>query len=69
VIPVTRYQHGKLSEIRLYPFAIDDTDGVNGGTPKAASPAEARKILENLKTMSAVYGTRISIENDVGVIR
>ena len=69
VIPVTRYQHGKLSEIRLYPFAIDDTDGVNGGMPKAASAAEARKILENLKAMSAVYGTRISIEDGVGVIR
>jgi poly-gamma-glutamate synthesis protein (capsule biosynthesis protein) len=69
VIPVTRYAHGKLSEIRLYPFAIDDTDGVNGGMPKAASPAEARTILENLKTMSAAFGTRIAIENGVGVIR
>src|SRR6185437_411064 len=53
VIPVTRYAHGKLSEIRLYPFAIDDTDGPGGGMPKTASPQQARKILENLKTMSA----------------
>jgi poly-gamma-glutamate synthesis protein (capsule biosynthesis protein) len=68
VIPVTRYAHGRLAEIRLYPFAIDDTDGVNGGMPKAASPEEARKILENLKAMSAAFGTRISIENGVGVI-
>ena len=69
VIPVTRYAHGKLAEIRLYPFAIDDTDGVGGGMPKSASPAEARKILENLKAMSAAFGTRIGIENGIGVIR
>jgi poly-gamma-glutamate capsule biosynthesis protein CapA/YwtB (metallophosphatase superfamily) len=69
VIPVTRYTHGKLTEIRLYPFAIDDTDGVNGGMPKAASPAEARTILDHLKAMSAAFGTRIAIENGMGVIK
>jgi poly-gamma-glutamate synthesis protein (capsule biosynthesis protein) len=69
VIPVTRYAHGKLAEIRLYPFAINDTDGPDGGMPKAASPQEAQAILEHLKTMSAAFGTRISIENGVGVIR
>jgi poly-gamma-glutamate capsule biosynthesis protein CapA/YwtB (metallophosphatase superfamily) len=69
VIPVTHYAHGKLSEIRLYPFAIDDTDDVNGGMPKAASPAEARTILDHLKAMSAAFGTRIAIENGVGIIR
>lgn len=69
VIPVTRYAHGKLAEIRLYPFAIDDSNGVGGGMPKAASAAEARTILEHLKTMSAAFGTRIRIENGVGVIR
>ena len=69
VIPVTRYAHGKLTEIRLYPFAIDDTDGINGGMPKAASATEARTILEHMKTMSAAFGTRIRIENGVGIIR
>jgi poly-gamma-glutamate capsule biosynthesis protein CapA/YwtB (metallophosphatase superfamily) len=69
VIPVTRYAHGKLSEIRLYPFAIDDTDGVGGGMPKTASPKEAQTILDHLKAMSAVYGTKIAIENGIGIIR
>jgi poly-gamma-glutamate capsule biosynthesis protein CapA/YwtB (metallophosphatase superfamily) len=69
VIPITRYAHGKLAEIRLYPFAINDTDGPDGGMPKAASVAEGRKILENLKAMSAAFGTKIAIENGVGVIR
>jgi poly-gamma-glutamate synthesis protein (capsule biosynthesis protein) len=69
VIPLTRYAHGKLAEIRLYPFAIDDTDGTNGGMPKAASPKEAQTILDHLKAMSAVYGTKIAIENGVGIIR
>ena len=69
VIPVTRYAHGKLSEIRLYPFAIDDTDGANGGMPKVASPKEAQTILDHLKAMSTAFGTRIAIENGVGIIR
>jgi hypothetical protein len=37
--------------------------------PKAASPAEARTILEHLKAMSAAFGTRIAVENGVGIIR
>ena len=68
VIPVTRYAHGKVDEIRLYPFAIESGGGPIGGMPHPASPDEARRILENLKSMSAAYGTRISIQNGIGII-
>lgn len=69
VIPVTRYRHGKVEEIRLYPFAIESGGGPIGGMPHPAAPQEARRILEGLKTMSAAFGTKIGIENGVGVIR
>ena len=69
VIPVTRYNHGRMAEIRLYPFAIESGGGAGGGMPHTPSTEEARRILENLKAMSAVYGTKISIENGVGLIR
>ena len=36
--------------------------------PHPASAEEAGRILEGLRTMSAVYGTRISIQKSVGII-
>jgi poly-gamma-glutamate capsule biosynthesis protein CapA/YwtB (metallophosphatase superfamily) len=68
VIPVTRYAHGKVDEIRLYPFAIESGGGPMGGMPRPASAAEAQRILENLKSMSAAFGTKISIKNGIGII-
>ncbi len=68
VIPVTRYKQGRVEEIRLYPFAIA-VGGALGGMPQPAPPDQARRILENLKTMSAAYGTKIAIENGVGILR
>jgi poly-gamma-glutamate synthesis protein (capsule biosynthesis protein) len=69
VIPVTRFKNGKIDEIRLYPFVLESGGGPMGGMPRAASPEEARRILTNLKVLSAVYGTRIAIENGIGIIR
>lgn len=69
VFPLTRYAHGKVAEIRLYPFVIDSTDGPEGGMPHAAKTDQARRILEHLSAISAIYGTRIAIDKGVGVIR
>lgn len=69
VIPVTRYQKGRAAEIRLYPFAIQVGQPPISGVPHTPSAEEGRHILENLKTMSAAFGTRIAIENGMGVIR
>jgi len=69
VIPVTRYKNGKIDEIRLFPFVIAADGGPLGGMPHPASAEEARRILNGLQKMSAVYGTRIGIENGVGIIR
>ncbi len=67
VIPVTRYKGGKVSEIRLYPFAIA-VGGPMGGMPVTPSPDGARRILDNLKTMSAAFGTDVRIENGIGIV-
>jgi poly-gamma-glutamate capsule biosynthesis protein CapA/YwtB (metallophosphatase superfamily) len=69
VIPVTRYAKGRVAEIRLYPFAIQVGKPPISGVPHTPSVEEGRHILENLKTMSAAFGTRIAIENGIGVIR
>ena len=61
-------QQGKVDEIRLYPMAIG-IGGALGGMPHPAAPDEASRILDNLAKMSATYGTKIRIENGVGIIR
>jgi len=37
--------------------------------PKTAPPAMAQKILARVQELSKPFGTTISIENNVGVIR
>lgn len=70
-IAKTTYKDGKLSEIRIYPVDI----GLNGGVwskehvPTTPSPARARQILEDLQRFSMPFGTKISIESNIGVIR
>jgi len=69
VVPVTTYKGGRASEIKLYPMVIESSNTPTGGAPHPANPEEARHILERLKTLSAAFGTQISIENNVGIIR
>ncbi len=75
VITESRFDHGRVAEIRLYP--VDLGYGMKlteSGIPRVASAEKAMKILKRLQTISGVYGTKIDIEasqewNYVGVIR
>ncbi|MGH8320055.1 MAG: CapA family protein [Steroidobacteraceae bacterium] len=69
LIPVTTYRNSVVSEIRLYPMAIQSNYGPTDGQPWPADPKQAREILERVKRLSARYGTRIRIVNGIGVIR
>jgi len=70
VIAVTRWQGGRVSEIRLHPIDLGYGRRLtSSGTPRLASPEMARSILERLQRISKPYGTRIDIEEGVGVIR
>lgn len=70
VIAVSRYVKGNVSEIRLYPIDLGvAAKGAAKGVPGAADPIVARRILERLQRLSAPFGTRIAIENGIGVIR
>ena len=68
VVPVTTYKHGKVSEIRLYPIAIDASSGPAAGSPFLAPPDQARRILERMKAFSIRFGVVVRIESGVGVI-
>ena len=70
VIAVSRFEHGQVAEVRLYPVDLGFTaKGFNEGIPRPASPAVAKTILEELQRLSKPYGTTIAIEDGVGVIR
>jgi poly-gamma-glutamate synthesis protein (capsule biosynthesis protein) len=73
VLMVTaRYEGGKLVEVRLYPgdLGLEVTRPHSRlGLPMTPAPEMAQKILEKVQRISKPFGTTISIENNVGVIR
>jgi poly-gamma-glutamate capsule biosynthesis protein CapA/YwtB (metallophosphatase superfamily) len=72
LLTTSRFEDGKLVEVRLYPADLgqDRTRPISrSGTPSTPSPEMARRVLERLQVLSKQFGTTISIENGVGVIR
>jgi hypothetical protein len=67
----SHYVDGRLTEVRIYPVDLGQTPrpGSQLGTPKRPSPEVARKILEEVAEYSKPFGTKILIEDGVGVIR
>jgi poly-gamma-glutamate capsule biosynthesis protein CapA/YwtB (metallophosphatase superfamily) len=72
LLTTSRYEGGKLVEVRLYPVdcGISGTRPVSkAGVPMTPSPEEAQRILKLVQDLSKPFGTTISIEDNVGVIR
>jgi hypothetical protein len=57
-----------LKEVRLYPILLN-RPGHELGIPYLAPPEAAKKILGDLASMSAPFGTHIEVENNIGIIR
>jgi poly-gamma-glutamate synthesis protein (capsule biosynthesis protein) len=70
LLTTSRYEGGKLKEVRLYPadLGADDRPTSKVGIPMTPSPEQAQRTLKHLQEMSKQFGTIISIENGVGVI-
>ncbi|PVE20343.1 hypothetical protein DC522_32905 [Microvirga sp. KLBC 81] len=70
VISVSRFEQNQLAELRLYPIELGYSKRLaNRGVPRLAVGQQASKILERLQKLSKPFGTRITIESDIGVIR
>jgi poly-gamma-glutamate synthesis protein (capsule biosynthesis protein) len=70
VVTTSRFEKGRLAEIRLHPVDLNyAARGADRGVPRLAGPEVARTILERLQRLSQPFGTRIAIEQGVGVIR
>ncbi len=65
----TEWAGGTLKEIRIYPIDLNPSPDKPKGPPALASPAVAKKILEELRRISAPFGTKVQIEGEVGIIR
>lgn len=67
----TSYKDGRLVEVRIYPVDI----GLGSGpwskehVPTTPTPARAQEILTDIQRFSEPFGTRIAIENGIGIIR
>ena len=72
LVATTKYQDGRLVEIRLQP--VDLGSGKNRpwsqmSIARVPSPALAAEILAQVQKFSEPFGTKILIENGVGIIR
>jgi poly-gamma-glutamate capsule biosynthesis protein CapA/YwtB (metallophosphatase superfamily) len=80
-----KFENKKLTEIRLHPVEMGmDFSGEKprvvrqigsgprpylDGSPRMASGASAQKILERLQKLCATYGTKLEINNGIGIAR
>jgi poly-gamma-glutamate synthesis protein (capsule biosynthesis protein) len=70
VVATTEFKDGRARTVRLYPLDVGNTyEPLRRGMPHLADPVYARRILTNLQQDSDQFGTKISIEGSVGVIR
>jgi Bacterial capsule synthesis protein PGA_cap len=70
VIALSRYENGKLQEVRLYPIDAGYQSVISRrGVPHLASAEVSQRILQRLQKLSDRFGTKIAIDGNVGVIR
>ncbi|KQU48111.1 hypothetical protein ASG67_12265 [Sphingomonas sp. Leaf339] len=71
ILAETRFDHGRLVEVRLHPVDLGQTPrpGTQIGIPRVPTPTVAAKILAEIIEYSKPFGTKITIENGVGVIK
>lgn len=70
IVPVCTYdEEGRLREIKIYPAKhLQDNFAVRG-LPGLETGESARRIIEYVAELSAPYGTKLTYEDGVGVIK
>lgn len=69
VLVISDFAAGKLERVRLYPIDLKNTDPPGSrGLPHLATPEKARQILDKLQRDSRQFGTRIVVQDSMGVI-
>lgn len=69
IITVSQFEQNRLVQLRLYPVELGYAKRfANRGIPQLVTGPQARAILERLQKLSEPFGTRIVIDNDIGII-
>jgi poly-gamma-glutamate synthesis protein (capsule biosynthesis protein) len=69
VIALAEFERGTLRSVRLQPLDLGvDLPAKQRGTPHLANADRSREILRRLSDLSREFGTRVRIENSIGVI-
>jgi poly-gamma-glutamate synthesis protein (capsule biosynthesis protein) len=69
-VPRLTFEGETVAGVELFPITLGFSDPPHDrGTPRLARGEEARKILENVASLSKPYGTAIEIDGEVGHIR
>jgi len=69
VIAVSRFENGRVREIRLYPIELSSPRHSQRGNPRLASPERPKTFCNGWLKLSAPFGTPIEIRDNVGIIR
>jgi poly-gamma-glutamate synthesis protein (capsule biosynthesis protein) len=69
IFATTKWEGGKLKELRIYPIDLNAAGSRPKGVPAFASGEVAKRILEEVRAASKPFGTNIQIEGEVGIIR
>jgi poly-gamma-glutamate synthesis protein (capsule biosynthesis protein) len=71
LLATSHYDQGRLVEVHLYPVDLGGykVPSSDMGIPRTPSPELAQLILKEVQALSEPFGTKITIENNVGVIR
>lgn len=70
VIPLMTFNGDRLEDLRLYPIDLGwGKPRTQRGRPVLAEPEVAEKILRKLIELSKPYGTEITIEKGVGIVK
>uniref|UniRef100_UPI00067EBCD2 CapA family protein n=1 Tax=Mesorhizobium sp. LSJC265A00 TaxID=1287322 RepID=UPI00067EBCD2 len=70
VISVSRFEENQLAEIRLHPIELRRRARfANRGVPRLAPAAQGYAILERVQELSEALGTRVEIDDGIGIIR
>lgn len=69
VLPLCTFEGRELREVRLYPLSLGfGQPWPDRGTPRLADAAIANDVLRWMAELSAPFGTRLSIDEGVGVL-
>ncbi|MER9764383.1 CapA family protein [Mesorhizobium sp. M0138] len=70
IVTISRFEQNQLAELRLYPVELGHSKRfADRGIPRLVTGPQAKTILERLRDLSTPFGTTLTIENDIGVIK